>query len=1236
MKDIIREVKRSFARFLSILLIVAMGVGFFVGVKATAPSIYKSGEERFNKSHMMDLEVLSTVGFSKEDAEAVRAVEGVDRVQVSYALDALYNLDDSSEDESGVVKLISLSADSDNAINEPVLLEGRLPESKDECVIYSGGQYEGWYYVGEVVNLADMAGDTVVDDVVNTRSFTIVGLVDMPQYFSYQLDNAAIGGGVVDIAIMVPEEVFTFSRYTIMYLTLDCHEQGISGFSKEYEEIVDNIKGQLEGIGEIQYKIFSEEISKELEQAEDDLQEGEDQAESEISKYKKELEDAHQAIEEARDKIRQGWEEYYAGEKDAAQMIADAEKDIANYEKILEDSAKEIQSGWATFRAEKANGEAQLAAARAELDNGWAQYQNAEQQLLDAEQQISDAESSIANAKSQVETSKKFLEEANTMVSSMKTLLGTAGNFNYQVDDTELSQLKNYLSQAETQRDNTAAQMATLDPSSTEYSTVQSTNQVYTSIANILSNRITALEADPTMTSAELQSDVDAMSAEITNAQNTINQAETVTIPNAETELANAKVEYEAAKADFESGTLLQQLNDGETQYAAGVAEFDTEINSGRQQLEAAEKEWKDGVTELNEAKKTFETEKANAEVELEAAKKELDVGEEELQDAEEEYEEGLEEYNAEVAKVEAELSDARSQILNGRNIMSELVTGKWYVFDRDDVVVQYANLKADAERITTIADVFPVFFLMVAALVCLTTMTRLIDEQRIQMGTYKALGYTQGEIASKYLIYAASAAVCGCIIGPIIGVTVLPRVIFGAYAVLYTFENYMPTLPIMLIVISVAVALACTVLVAAICCFRELRVTTAQMMRPKAPKVGKKIFLEKIPGLWNRFSFFQKLTARNLLRYKIRFLMTVVGIAGCMTLVVAGFGLMDAMDPIMEFQFQDIQKIDAMMLSDGSLTEEEIESISADMDEDERIEAYLPCNLSSVKAYDVDDSKMMDEIYLTVPLYPDQISSCMNLRTVKGHDEVELTDEGAVVSDKIARRLGLSIGDKFQILINDERYEVKLAGIVENYIYNYIYMTPGYYLEAVGDEVPINTFYITEGDEIQDKEEFIDDWLINCESFINVSFVADVADLMNDTLNSLKLVVIVIIICAGGLAFVVLFNLTNINIAERLREIATVKVLGFNHKETNSYVFKENLIMSMIGILAGCFFGYLMARYLVGMLEVNTITFYSKVRFVSYLYSAGLTMLFTICVNFFMRKHIRDISMVESLKAVE
>lgn len=1232
MKDIAREIKRSFARFLSIMLIVAMGVGFFVGVKATAPSIYKSGEERFNDAHMMDLEVLSTVGFSEEDAEAVRAVEGVDRVLVSYSLDAIYNV---GYDESAVVKIMAIPEDEENWINQPTVLQGRMPENPDECIVCDCGTYEGWYELGEPIVLEDEAGDTLVDDVMNTREFTVVGIVEMPQYFSYQLDNASIGGGIVDTAIMVPEEVFTYSRYTIMYLTLDCHDEGINGFSDEYKSIIDNVKTQLEGIGEIQYKLFSEELSKELESAEGELQEGEKQADEELSEYKTQLEEAKKQIEEGRKALKEGWAEYEAGKKDAAEQIADAEAEIEEYEKLLEDSAKEIQEGWATFRTEKAQYEAELNAARQELDAGWVEYQGAEQQLLDAEQEISDAEASIADAKAQVEESRQSLEESRTMVTNMQSLLGATGDFTYSVDDDELAQLEAYQAQAEANKTNAETTLAGLDSTDPEYATALSNVQTYTSISNILGNRVSALQQDRTLTSAELQSDVNAINTELDNAEATLNEVENTTIPNAEAELAAAKTEYETAKANYDSGVYLTQLEEGEAEYAAGLNEFDTEINAARAELEDAEKEWKEGSAELEEAKQLLATEKANAQVELEDAKKELDEGEEELEEAEDEYAEGLEEYNAAVADVEAELSDARSQILSGREAMSEIISGKWYVFDRDDMVVQHANLKADAKRITAIADVFPVFFLMVAALVCLTTMSRLIDEQRTQMGTYKALGYTQREIASKYLIYAAAACICGCIIGPLVCIFVLPNVIFGAYAVLYTFPNFAPTLPIGILLVSVAVALACTVLVAAISCYRELHVTTAQLMRPKAPKVGKQIFLEKIPAIWNRFSFFQKLTARNLLRYKIRFLMTVIGIAGCMTLVVAGFGLMDSMDPIMGFQFDEIQNIDAMMFSDSSLTEEEIEKVSSMMDEDDRIKVYMPCNLTSVKAYQNDLGKMMDEIYLNVPLYPERVDEYMDLRTLKG-DTVTMTDEGAVVTDKIARTLGLDIGDTFKVLIEEEYYEVRIAGIVENYIYNYIYLTPNYYEEAIGKDVQINTFFVTESDEVQDRDQFIDDWLVKGDAFISVTIVEDIAQLMNDTLNSLRLVVIVIITCAGALAFVVLFNLTNINISERLREIATVKVLGFNHRETNSYIFRENLIMSIIGIIVGCFLGYVMARYLVSLLEVNTITFYRKERFVSYVYSAALTLGFTILVNIFMKKRIRDISMVESLKAVE
>jgi len=676
-------------------------------------------------------------------------------------------------------------------------------------------------------------------------------------------------------------------------------------------------------------------------------------------------------------------------------------------------------------------------------------------------------------------------------------------------------------------------------------------------------------------------------------------------------------------------------LEDGEQQYAAGVAELDTKLADGRKQLEDAEKKLKEGAKELEDAKVKLETERAKADVELADAEKQLNDSEKELEDAEEEYEEGLAEYNQAVKDVEAELSDARSQIASGRQQMSDVETGKWYVFDRDDIVVQHANLRADAKRISAIADVFPVFFLMVAALVCLTTMSRLIDEQRTQMGTYKALGYTQMEIASKYLLYAAAACIGGCIIGPVVCVNVLPAVIFGAYSVLYSFPDFTPVMPYNMLAISVVVALACTVLVAAVASFRELRETTAQIMRPKAPKVGKQIFLEKMPKLWNRFSFFQKLTARNLFRYKARLIMTVIGIGGCMALVVAGFGLRDAINPIMDLQFKDIQDSSIIMNTMTSLKADELEDITAQMDEDLRIYSYMATDMAAVKAYDQDETKMMDEIYLYVPLHPDEVHTYLDLRTKK-QESLELGDDGAIITEKIARTLGLSAGDTVRILLGEERYNLKIVAVAENYVYNYIYISPAYYEEITGEECAYNCFYVTESDRMTSREEYLNDWLVGSDDFISVTFMEDTYSMMDDTLSSLKLVVLVMIVCAGALAFVVLFNLTNINIAERLREIATVKVLGFNHRETNSYVFRENLIMSLLGVLVGCVLGWLMARYLVNVVEVNTVTFYRKVNPESYLYSAGITMLFTVLVNLFMRKRIRDISMVESLKAVE
>ncbi len=1222
MKDTFREIKNSLGRFLSILLIVAAGVGFFVGVKATAPSMHKTAENYFNQQSLMDLEVLSTVGFSDEDAEKVRALDGVEKVMPAFSADLLCK----SGDETLVTRLFSLPEDPESAINIPVLVAGRLPNSDDECVLVAMEGLNEFLPIGGKLTVEEPGLESEEDSSLAAYSYTIVGYVDLPQYFSYSFGSSSVGDGSVSLVALIPQSNFLFPRYTEMYLTLDCHAKGISAFDDSYSEILASISSELEAIGDVQYQAFVAESEKELEAAEAELAEGQ----KELDEAKEQLNDGKKQLEDGRKQLEDGWKEYEAGRSELQQGIAEAEEQIYDGKTQLSDGKKQLEDGWKEYKEALQEYEQ----AKQDLADGWAEYNAGLDEYNAALEQYN---AGLETYNSSLESYNQYLEYYNMAAAALaeqETYINQLqDDQSYAVTSEEIAQITEALNQAKSELENNKSQLETLEPDSVDYMTTQMVIETLESEIAYQEETLARLSESGVATSDDVRAEYTHAQETMTTAGNKLAEAKTK-LDEAEAELNSAKAEL--AEAEAQLTEAKEELTKYQEEYDSSKEEVERQLAEAKAELEAGEEEYKSGLAELQEAEAEYYAEREAAEQELQDAYEELTAGEKELAGYQKEYDEQLEEFNKMAPEAEKELSSGRNHIQNAKRDLHDIALGKWYIFTRNDVVESYSNFGDDAQRISKIADVFPVFFLMVAALVCLTTMSRMIDEQRTQLGTYKALGYHPREIISKYLTYATLACIGGCIVGPILCVNTLPRIIFGAYAVLYVLPDFTVSMPVTMLIISVIVALLCTVLVAYIACHKELKTTTAALMRPKAPKAGKKILLERIPFLWRRFSFFQKLTARNLFRYKIRLLMTVIGISGCMALVVAGFGLHDAIAPITERQYDEITPDDVELYLDGNYSYEEIKEEYAAIQADERLDSSVLVLLSECKASDSSEKNHVDECSIFLPQSIGEAEELIHLRNKKTKSPLSWSDEGVIITDKVARSLNVDIGDQLVLLANDEKHTVRVSGVTEFYIYNYVFFTPTYYEEIFGESPVYNTVYASESEKMVNRDAFSSEWLSKSGSVSMLFFTDGLQDVMDDTLNSMNIVVYVMIICAGILAFIVLYNLTNINLSERLREIATVKVLGFRHMETNMYIFRENIIMCVFGILLGSGLGYLLAQYMINTVEVSMVSFCREIRPLSFLLSAFITLVFAILVNLFMTKKIKDISMVESLKAIE
>ena len=584
-------------------------------------------------------------------------------------------------------------------------------------------------------------------------------------------------------------------------------------------------------------------------------------------------------------------------------------------------------------------------------------------------------------------------------------------------------------------------------------------------------------------------------------------------------------------------------------------------------------------------------------------------------------------------AEAELQFKDAEDQIVASEVELSKLSIPTWYVLDRGSIEA-YVEFEQNADRIGAIGKVFPAIFFLVAALISLTTMTRMVEEERTQIGILKALGYSKRSIAMKYLLYALLATLGGSIFGAMVGLKVLPTVIITAYKIMY--QNIPEVItPFNYYYASLATILAvfCVLLATLGACYKELLAKPAELMRPMAPKNGKRVLLERFPFIWNKLSFTWKATIRNLLRYKKRFFMTVFGIGGCMALLLVGFGLKDSIFVIYTRQFDEVMLYDASISYDKQANEEQISNLKSAIDDNELIGSSIKVRESMV---DISHNGEEKSLYMIIPEDTQQIDNFIVYRSRTHHTAYHLDDSGVILTEQVAKKLNVKVGDTLTLKDGDKQAEVPVSAISENYLSHYLYMSPELYQKTFGNEVNYNEFLLLLPGVNQQKELQVGNKLLELPATTGIFYVSYFRNLLDHVLVSLNIVVWVLIIAAGALAFVVLYNLNNININERRRELATIKVLGFYNNELAKYVYRENVVLTIIGAIAGVVFGIILHRYVITTVEIDLVMFGRNIGFSSYVYSILLTIFFSAFVNFVMYFKLKKIDMVESLKSVE
>lgn len=582
-------------------------------------------------------------------------------------------------------------------------------------------------------------------------------------------------------------------------------------------------------------------------------------------------------------------------------------------------------------------------------------------------------------------------------------------------------------------------------------------------------------------------------------------------------------------------------------------------------------------------------------------------------------------------SKIEAEekLAEAQQKLNNAREDIKKIEKCKWYIQDRTDNT-GYTNIFDAIKTMSNISKMFPVIFYLVSVLISLTTMTRMIEEERIEIGTLKALGYTNTQIIFKYILYSVLACVIGGILGMTVGLYLLPNIVWKLYSMIYNIPKFYCTYRVEIGLLGIIIAFLCIGGATIIVAKKELKEMPSVLMRPKPPKKGKRILLEKMTFIWKRFNFSQKVTARNIFRYKKRAIMTIIGIAGCTGLMLTGFGIKDSVVDIPNAQFKGIFKYDSAITLTNT---NELENIEKYLNDNEDIEEYTKICASAGK---LEKNNINCNTNVFIPESLDNYENAYNLINYQTGEKIKLNSNGIVITDKAADMLGVTYGDYVTFVDGDDvRYEFKIENITKNHVGHYIYMTKDFYQENV-KQYKTNMIYINTKDISIERQNDISRDILKFDGVASVTIIDTLMKTVSDMLNTMNYVVVILIVASALLAFVVLYNLANINIAERQREIATLKVLGFYDREVDNYINKENLIFTILGVIIGLVFGTFLTTGLISSIEIDSLRFMQNITILSYIYSAIITIAFSIIVNFIIHFVLKKINMIESLKSVE
>ena len=1351
-KEFWMEIRKSKSRFISILLIVALGVAFFSGIQASSPDMRYSGDAYYDESSLMDIKVVGTMGLTSDDVSSIESIDGIESAEGAWSTDVMCG-------EGQKQKVLHIESINDT-VNKLDVQEGRLPEKSGEIFLDSTFASSNEYKVGDKVALRE-EGDSPL---LVTTEYTVVGTGRSPLYISFNRGNTTLGTGEVNgFGYVLPED-FDQEIYTQIYVTVH-GAKGLTSYTDGYENLIAKIKDRVENIADdrcqIRLAAVKADAQEEINDAQKKLDDGKKEADEKLADAKEELDKGEKDLEDGRKEYEDGksqLEDAKTELADGKKQLEDAKTELADGKNQLEDAKAQLADGKSQLesaRSQLSSSKSQLDTARSQLDDGWSQVNAAKAQLADGQAQLDSAQKQVtsglaeleenqktldenkaklADGKAQIEAGEQQLEAAKQTLTTKQSELDQskaeiiAGQQQIESTRTQLNAQKQQITDGLSQVSAGEAQLqdgiSALESAKAQLTELQSQLEIVRASYNaalenpdasqeeidILAAQVSALEEQEAAVSQQIQaseaqiesqrqqlaatrSELESGLAAVEDGLSQLSQKESelnagreqitagqaeidagwIQIQEQENTLAASKAEIEAGEQELEKGqkqlkaakkklnkaqkeidsnaeTLaagqaeldanVAKLNDSEAQYASGleqynsgarqIAENEAKLTSGEQEIAENEAKLADGEKEIADNEKKLadgEKEITDNVKKLQDAVKDLKKGEKDLADGKKEYEDAKKDAEDEIAENQQKLDDAKKEL-------EDLEMPEWMVTDREDLP-EYTDYGDNADRLRNIGQVFPVIFFLVAALISLTTMTRMVEEQRTQIGTLKALGYKKSAIAAKYICYAFFATLLGSVLGMLIGEKIIPYIIITAYGIMY--HNVANTISIDyqpgFALIASTASVVCTVGATLFASGKELQETPASLMRPPAPKEGKRVLLERLTFIWKHLSFSWKSTIRNLFRYKKRLIMTVFGIAGSMGLMLVGFGIQDSISDIAAIQYRELQHYDGMVIEDSDATEEEHAELFEYMKENEQI---AHCNRVQMTKISAPKGSSNISIYLFVPESLSEFARDVTLKNRITGETYELTDEGAAISEKTASLLGLKVGDMIPLKKGDKEYKVRVAVITENYMSHYLYMTPRVYEQTFGEMPEYENIVFTMQEDCKDDLEMAGTRILANPGALSISYTSSLASQVDRMLSTLDAVILVLIVSAGMLAFVVLYNLNNINITERQRELATLKVLGFYDGEVSQYVLRENVILTVLGIMFGAVFGILIHRYVITTVEVDAVMFGRNIKPLSFLYSGILTSIFSIVVNGVMHFKLKTIDMVESLKSVE